>query len=83
MESSRHSFGGISGRWLLEKRTIFVCIRLLVSFGRQNGSFFALRVGVRRYGGCGVIGADLSFFFIKICKNLYMSEKKCNFARRN
>ena len=76
MESSRHSFGGISGRWLLEKRTIFVCIRLLVFWGRQNGSFFALRVGVRRYGGCGVIGADLSFFFHKNLQKLVYVRKK-------
>ena len=76
MESSRHSFGGISGRCLLEKRTIFVCIRLLVFWGRQNGSFIALRVGVRRYGGCGVIGADLSFFFHKNVQILVYVRKK-------
>lgn len=76
MESSRYIFGGISGKWLLEKRTIFVCIRLLYCFGRQNGSFFALRVGVRRYGGCGEIGADLSFFFHKNLQKLVYVRKK-------
>ena len=76
MKSSRHSFGGISGRCLLEKRTIFVCIRLLYCFGRQNGFFFrATGRGAAVWGLWRNWSGFVVFFHKNVQKLVYVRKK--------
>ena len=61
---------------VIGKTDNFCVYSVALLFWQAERVFSALRVGVRRYGGCGVIGADLSFFFHKNVQKLVYVRKK-------